>query len=111
MNFLKTALSTAALGFCAATAFAGTADAPLTKTVNYAALDVTKADGAEHLYQRLRAAAESVCAPADGGTLTQKYNYRVCVDTALSNAIVRVDQPLVKNIHDSRNKNIRLATL
>lgn len=111
MNTLKTALLTTALSLSAATCFAGTAAAPLTKAVNYAALNVTTTAGAEHLYQRLRAAAQAVCAPADGGTVSQKYHYRVCVDTALSNAIVRVDQPLVKNIHDSKSRNIRLASL
>lgn len=108
---IKTALLTVALGLTATTTFAAAPDAPLTKTVDFSTLDVTRADGAEQLYQRLRAAAQVVCAPADGGTIAQKYNYRVCVDTALSNAIMRVDRPLVKNIHATRGKNIRLASL
>jgi UrcA family protein len=83
----------------------------LTKTVNYAALDVTTAGGAEQLYQRLYFAARQVCAPDDGGTLAQKYRFRVCVDRAMADAIVRVDQPLVRNIHQSRNKSIRLASM
>ena len=125
MNILKTALPPrtvtqamattltvaliTTLSLASAAALAGPEPEALSKTVNYAALDLTKTAGAEDLYKRLNSAARLVCAPADGRLLSQKLRYRTCVDTALSNAVVRVDQPLVKNIHDEA-KTIRLAS-
>jgi len=127
MNILKNSLPTATatmtlattlaivlattLSLATSTASASSQQDPLTKTVNYAALDVSGNAGAEHLYRRLRAAAEFVCAPADGVSLSRKHHYRACVDAALSDAIQRVDQPLVKDIHDNnKGRTIRLAS-
>ena len=107
---LAIALATT-LSLATSTASAGVQQDPLTKTVDYAALDVSGKAGAEHLYRRLRAAAEFVCAPADGASLSRKHHYRACVDAALADAIERVDRPLVKNIHDNdKGRTIRLAS-
>ena len=95
MNTLRNALATMALGLAATCASGAPIDAPPTKTVSFAELDVTNSDGANKLFRRLRAAAKEVCSSLDGKMTAQRSRYRACVDTALANAVESVNLPLV----------------
>lgn len=86
------ALAVAALGLgLAGTVHAGP-KAP-SVTVQVADLDVAKAAGASALYQRLRAAAHSVCGYPTSGDLAAKASARLCVDETLHRAVIAFDHP------------------
>jgi UrcA family protein len=70
-------------------------DAPRSLTVQFADLDLSKPEGAAHLFGRMRGAAKKVCAPLGGTSLREKYQYADCIELALSNAIARVDRPML----------------
>ena len=63
--------------------------------VHFADLDLSSAAGAKVLYERLRGAAESVCAPLDDRSLWRHMRFNACVKGAISGAVAKVDQPLV----------------
>jgi len=94
-----TALTFGALGHVAMAAPNGAAQ-PLTATVNFEDLDISKESGAAALYQRLRTAARQVCAPLESnGDLAMKAKFRSCYRQALSNAVLTVDQVAVTAMH------------
>ena len=66
-------------------------------TVRYAELDLSKPAGAKVLYRRLENAATRVC----GGrtTVYAPRAYRKCYHTALSDAIIQVNSPLLSEMH------------
>lgn len=112
MNTLKHTFLTIALGLTAMTAAAHDSTEPHTVTVNFAALNTSSTAGAQELYQRLRAAARQVCASADGAPLSAKRQYRSCVDTALANAVMSVNLPLVTSAYhaSTKDRTIRVAS-
>jgi UrcA family protein len=67
---------------------------PLSVTVRYGDLDLSRAAGSTILYNRIRAAAERVCSPLDGGGLAAKTRLKDCIDKAVSDAIRTVPRPL-----------------
>lgn len=86
------ALAIAALGLgLAGTVHAG-GKAP-SVTVQVADLDVAKPAGAIALYQRLRAAAYSVCGYPVTGDLAAKASARLCVDETIHRAVLAFDHP------------------
>lgn len=78
-------------------------NAPKSRTVRFADLDLSTVDGAATLYNRLRSAARGVCSPLRGGpSLRDKQQYADCIDFALSNAIAKVDHPVVTEFFASK---------
>jgi UrcA family protein len=69
-------------------------------TVDFSDLDIERGAGAEILYQRLRAAAKSVCGPVDGRDLTATQEARKCFDAALDAAVSRVNSERLQQIHN-----------
>jgi UrcA family protein len=61
--------------------------------VHFADLDLTRSEGAAVLYQRLQAAAKSVCASLDARDLASQMRFRGCVETAVGSAVAKVDRP------------------
>ena len=61
--------------------------------VHFADLDLSRSEGATVLYQRLKGAAETVCAPLDDRNLARHMGFKACVQTAISTAVAKVDQP------------------
>ena len=61
--------------------------------VHFADLDLTRSEGAAVLYQRLEAAAKSVCSSLDARDLASQMRSRGCVQTAIGSAVAKVDQP------------------
>jgi UrcA family protein len=110
MNTLRNALAIAVLGVVGTCASAAASDAPPTKTVHFAELDLSTNEGATQLFRRLRAAAKEVCAPMNGNAVMQRSRYRTCVQTSLANAVNSVDQPLVFMAAEAAGvKPLRLA--
>jgi UrcA family protein len=75
-----------------------------TKTVRFADLNLARPEGAETLYQRLEAAARSVCGrPSDveGGArgAKEKARRRECADQAVADAVNEVNRPQLVAVH------------
>ena len=69
---------------------------PRSVTVRFADLDTTNAQGAAVLYRRIQSAAESVCRDLEPGReLAWRRVYTNCIQTAIGNAVVKVDRPAV----------------
>lgn len=66
--------------------------------VSFAELDLSKPAGARVLYRRLQNAASRVCGARDSITYNSR-STRECYDTALSNAVMDVNSPLLSQIH------------
>ena len=100
-----------ALGFQAAYA-APPQNAP-SMVVNFADLDLSHSEGAAVLYQRLKSAAKSVCAPLEGRELARQMNLKACVQGAVSTAVAKVDRPALTAYYEAstnrRSAAIRIA--
>lgn len=68
-------------------------------TVGFSDLDIARGAGAEVLYQRLRAAARSVCRTADGRNLNAAVESRKCFQQALDEAVSTVNSAPLTEIH------------
>ncbi len=84
------------IALCYANAHVDAASGARMETVRYDDLDITQSSGAATLYRRLKGAARNVCRDfAPGRQLERVPAYQKCVRTALANAIVAVDRPVV----------------
>src|SRR5215469_16230585 len=84
-------ISTLAFGYQLANA--ASPEDPPSVIVRFADLDLTHGESVEVLFQRLKGAAEYVCAPQNGADLGRQMRYKNCVQSALGAAVVKVDQP------------------
>ena len=89
-------LSTCLLVGWSASAFGATdGDAVVAKTVKFDDLDISKAEGAQALYDRISAAARTVCR-------AEPYNLvRDCRARAVDDAVLDVGNALLTSIHRS----------
>jgi len=85
--------------------------APKSQTVHFADLDLDKPLQAAKLLSRLKSAAREVCRPLDSGTLRQKHIFATCVDFALSNAVARVDRPVLTSAFAPAKQNLRRTAI
>lgn len=67
--------------------------------VRLADLDLSRSQGAALLYQRLRAAAEAVCARLDDDQLGRHMAFKSCVQGAIGRAVAGVDRPALTAYH------------
>ena len=72
---------------------------PMTKTVRLADLDLSKAAGAETLYQRITAAARLVCRH------TVRMDMLSCRARAVDEAVATIDNPLLSSMHHRSTSN------
>jgi UrcA family protein len=87
---------------------------PHTLTVNFGDLDAAHPQGASVLYQRIRAAAQSVCSPFEGGSLNDKARLKDCVDASIADAVFRVNEPALTEVYvekTGRVAPVRVASL
>lgn len=81
--------------------------------VHFADLDLSRSEGAAVLYQRLKGAAETVCAPLDDRDLARHMSFKACVHSAISTAVTKVDQPALTAYYEAkthgRNATIQIA--
>ena len=78
--------------------------------VRFADLDLTRSEGAAVLYQRVRAAAKTVCASLEARDLASQIRFRDCLETAIGSAVAKVDQPTLTAYYKGRTKH-RSATI
>jgi len=81
--------------------------------VHFADLDLAHGEGVAILYRRLKGAAETVCAPQNGRDLGSLTRYKVCWQSALAAAVVKVDRPALIAYYRAqfkgRNATIQIA--
>ena len=70
-------------------------EAPRSRTVQFADLDITHVEGAAALYSRIRRAARSVCDGYNSMELVRRQRYIACYETAVSNAVAEVNEPVL----------------
>jgi UrcA family protein len=97
MKSLTILVAAAAFATCSVTlAKADSTFEARSEIVQFADLDTANTQGAAVLLRRLKSAAESVCRDLEPGRqLARVRAYSSCVHTALSNAIVKVDRPVL----------------
>lgn len=98
------AFALAASAFGPAPAIAADTDGPaLFRHVSYDDLDLNREPGARKLYQRIKTAAENVCAPFNGRGLSQYMNQANCVASAIERAVKQVNEPMLTRYYLTRN--------
>jgi UrcA family protein len=85
----------------AGSAHAAEAVEPLTKTVVYGDLNLDTEAGARVLYSRLRIAANAVCSPLEGRSLSLQSRWQACYDNAMASAVAKVNHAAVTALYAS----------
>ena len=102
---LKTALSgltMTTMGAFGTASVAQESSAPLTVTgtakVSLIGLDLSTPDGVRAARQRVRAAAQRVCAKvADSADMSTRLNYLTCIDNAMAPAVAQIEAFAIKS--------------
>jgi UrcA family protein len=96
MRILSLCASATILGLAVLSAAHATEAAPKSRTVQFADLDLNNAAGAATLFNRIKGAALAVCESHRGGmTLRDQDRHADCMKSAVSNAVARVDEPML----------------
>jgi UrcA family protein len=89
------------------------AETPAQVVVNYSGVDISTTSGARVVYGRLHAAAEQVCVlldrQADNPVMAARH--RACIHTALSQAVFKLDSPLVSQLYTERTGDRSLVKM
>ena len=93
MKRLFTVATIIVFGFAATNVANADPQSPQSLTVQFGDLNLNNAQGVDALFKRIKKAAKDVCSEFEGRTLSKKWLYSKCVDTALSTAITRVARP------------------
>ena len=80
---------------------ADTGDVP-SVTVKFADLDISRPEGAERLYGRIKTAAISVCSSFERGNLASQANFKACVSDAVARAVAKVDSPSLYAVYGAK---------
>jgi UrcA family protein len=70
-------------------------------TVGYSDLDLNTIEGATAVLQRIRNAAQRVCAPLYHGTLGSMVKREACEKQLIAEAVAKVNRPAVLQIYES----------
>jgi UrcA family protein len=102
----------AVLAIAAATLVANIASAAehdaASTVVRYSDLDLAQSADAARLYARLKYAAQKVCSSYDSRDMNVQRLKDACYDTALSNAVAKVDDAKLSSLHAAEPR-IKLA--
>jgi UrcA family protein len=71
----------------------------VTRTVNFADLNLNSRDGVVTLYARIKAAANEVCEPADSRSLDTAVHVRHCKEQAISRAVADAQSSRLMGFH------------
>jgi UrcA family protein len=96
---INTVFAVLALG---GTALATEAEIPQ-QAVHYNDLDLSQEAAVARLYQRIAAAANTVCADADRADLASKMRHRACVQRAIEGAVTAVNQPALLALYQGKH--------
>jgi len=101
---LRCTLLAVAMALLNAVAFASEfGDAPVTRVVSFAELDLTHSAGVTALYARIRSAAREVCKPKfDDRALEHVVSTRLCVEDATARAIADVNLPALTSYYQMK---------
>jgi len=102
-RFIAGAIFTALVSSLSATAGAAASNGSLQETVKYTDLGVSTTQGAGALYNRIRIAADHVCAPLNHGDLSSHMRVQACTHTAIADAVSQVNQPSLSAVYDASN--------
>jgi UrcA family protein len=108
--FAAAAIGAFATSFTVAAHAAQSTDAPQV-IVKYADLAVSTPQGAAALYQRIFAAALTVCRPLDDSSLSGKQWKDACIHKAVADAVARVDQPALSAVYRAKNPEAAFPVL
>jgi UrcA family protein len=72
---------------------------PRQQVVQFADLDVSRAQGITRLYQRIESAAHGVCKPSSDRDLSQVARSRVCLEQAITRAVSKLDIPALTSYY------------
>jgi UrcA family protein len=81
---------------------AGAADAPVSITVKYDDLNLSRPAGVNALYNRIQAAARTVCEPLSSQSHLQSPAYMGCFSDAVSDAVQKVGQPALSSLYQDK---------
>lgn len=75
-------------------------------TINYSELDISKPQGLEVLYARIKHAAKAVCG-FDGSPqeLSRSRHLEACYRTSLDNAIRQINRPKLTALHRAKSRS------
>jgi UrcA family protein len=81
---------------------------PPSIAVHYQDTAFNTAEGTAKVYGKLKTAARRVCGVTDGGRLTleQGIRARKCFDTALADAVRRIDRPMLTSVHSKDARDL-----
>jgi UrcA family protein len=82
---------------------------PPSKTIKYADLNLQTVEGARVLYNRIRLAATQVCETNDRDPIMRDARPK-CVDTAIDNAVKKVNEPSLTALRFGNSGDVRLAS-
>ncbi len=78
--------------------------------VSFADLNLNAPAGATALYRRIQRAAREVCSQHDGGHGLERYpDWKRCCDGAVSDAVGKVNSPLLTALHSGKATDPRVA--
>jgi UrcA family protein len=80
---------------------ANAGEEPVTLTVKFGDLNVSKPRGAAVLYDRIRTAAESLCSFY---WFKSDSDQNRCVQGAIANAVVKINEPALFAVYNAKNK-------
>lgn len=86
----------------ASSAFAAEEQPEESINVNYVVADLARPDGAEHVYQRIRRAAQQVCHDPGIRDLPRHRAYLTCFDRAVDTAVNKVNSTALTALHRSK---------
>ena len=92
---------------CSAEGGAGLPD----RIVKFGDLDVSSSKGAVILYNRIRVAAEEVCAPVSHGDLSSRMHEKACVAQVIERAVTTVNLPALSEVFASKQQDKRPIAL
>ena len=90
------------LGCGAVSVAADNSDVPQA-VVKFGDLNLSNPRGAATLYNRITAAAHTVCTPFESRDLAARARLAVCVHKAITDAVTKVGQPELFAIYDAKN--------
>lgn len=99
MKTLSLVMATLLTSSVAAGAHTNRAIEERSQEVSFADLDLSRDQGAEQLYRRIRAAAREVCWTAGVSAVFMRPKMRRCANEAVARAIADVNAPLLTRYH------------
>ncbi len=110
-SFWPVALSSIACLACMTQAPAAAPFGQVSTTVNFHDLDLSTIEGATALYKRIRRAANFVCSDTGTAGLASYREWRSCYQTAIADAVTKVNNPLLTAVSQGKSREALTAML